>query len=213
MKIISLVLCSLLGAINAQDIRITPTVASVRDPRSTIGPIRLTSVENMLIRASWSPDAQVAARRISGLVPAKDDGTPAQLSFALSHVQPPYSPSAEERERFNSIYSDGLNALLKGRDIYAETTHANYGPPGTFSVIAILSFDSYRRGEVQKEMVRLGYGVVTTRHSTYMIERFGDDYRDELLRLEGEARINQRGIWNKKKQNKSEKATPRKPSD
>jgi hypothetical protein len=198
MKTIPIILSLLIVGLHAQEVVITPTVVNVREPRSTIGPIRSIDVENMLVRATWSPDAQVAARRISGLSPAENDGTPRDLSFALSHVQPLYSPSEEERQMFNQIYSDGLKTLLKGRDFYAETTHANYGPPGTFCVIAILSFDSYQRGEVQKEMVKGGFGVVTSRHSTYMIERFGDDYRDELLRLEGEARANKRGIWKKK---------------
>jgi hypothetical protein len=192
--LLSLFLCSL----SAQEPRIIPTVSDVREPRSTIGPVRATKVENMLLHASWSPDAQIAARRISGHSPAADDGTPRQLSFSLSHVQPMYSRSEVERRSYQKLYSDGLMSLLQGRDFYAETTHANYDPPGTFCVIAILSFDSYQRGEVQKEMVRRGFGVVTSRYSTYMIERFGDDYRDELLRLEGEARANQRGIWNQK---------------
>jgi len=197
MKIVLIILGSFVCSLSAQERRITPGISNVREPRSTIGPVRSTKIENMILSASWSPDAQIAARRISGLVPSENDGTPRDLSFTLSHVQPMYSRSEDERQRYSRIYSDGLMSILEGRDFYAETTHTNYGPPGTFCVIAILSFDSYQRGEVQKEMVRGGFGVVTSRNSTYMIERFGDDYRDELLRLEGEARANQRGIWKK----------------
>jgi len=184
-------LCAVVAAQEA----VIPSVSDLRERRQTIGPLQMTEIENTLVKGKWSEISSIHARRISGKVPSESDKTPTQVSFSLSHITPRYSKSEEERKEYLEIFSSGLRELLKGREFYAETAHANYGPPGTFIIIAILSYDSHRRGELQKDMVKNGFAVVTSRHSTNLIERFGDDFRDNLLRLEGQAQLNKLGIW------------------
>jgi hypothetical protein len=179
----------------ADESRAIPTISDLREPLDWIGPLRITKIENFHVSAGWSPDAQVAARRISGLPPKEDDQTPEQVTFTLSHIQPLFSRDETERARFGRIYNEGLTRLLDGKDFYAVTAHANYGPPGTLVLISVLSFDSYQKGDVQKEMVSKGYAVVVPRYSSYLFQNFADDYRDELLRLEGHARATKSGVW------------------
>ncbi len=170
-------------------------LTKLREPRQRIGPLMLEKVENNLIFSKWSDKVVPHGRRIGGHEPAPDDRTPSQVTFSLSHITPFWSKDPKQNSEYISLFTKGLRELLANREFYAESVHANYGRPGTFIVMAIISHDSYSRGEIQKEMVKNGYAKVNHRHSTYMIERFGDDYRDELLRLEGEARSKKLGGW------------------
>ena len=188
----------------ADEPRPIPTIANLREPLDWIGPLRASKVENFHVSADWSPDAQIAARRISGLPPKEGDKTPTQVTFTMSHISPRFSRNEAERAEFGRIYNEGLRRLLDGKDFYAATAHANYGPPGTLVLISVLSFDSYQRGDVQKEMVANGYAIVVPRYSSYIFQNFGDDYRDELLRLEGQSRVTKSGVWGKI--NKAEQA-------
>jgi hypothetical protein len=188
-----IMLLLLVSSSNAQERAIVRGLAL--EVRSDIGPLILRSIEpaHLWISVAWDPKTPVFGRRINGKAP-DETLSPSFLAVQLDYIAPRYSCDPAQQAQFKQAFVHGVEKLLeRERSFWFEITNRGYAGPGQIGGVFLL--DDWSGPTLQSEMIRCGYAVVTSRNSWNMVEKYRDDYRDKLLRLEGEARAYKLGVW------------------
>ncbi|HRQ89206.1 MAG TPA: thermonuclease family protein [Bacteroidia bacterium] len=172
-----------------------PTLNDLLPNRSFIGPLVLTSVKDSWLSVEWSPDDAHFMRRISGLIPKRDDSTPQRIRLRSSHIGPRFDSDGTKRERFQQLFDDSLTRILANKKFWFRTVSANNNVPEITWLEGVLTFDDIGSKRLEMDLVRDGSAVVKERRESSFTESFRDDYRDQLLRLEGMARQEKKGVW------------------
>jgi|APTNR8051073442_1049403.scaffolds.fasta_scaffold31319_2 hypothetical protein len=172
-----------------------PTLDDLLPNRSFIGPLVLTSVKDGCLSVKWSPTDAHFMRRISGLVPKEDDTTPLRLRLRSSHIGPRFVSEQTKRAEFQRMFDDALARTLADKTFWFRTVSANTNEPGITWLLGVLTFDDTGSKRLEKDLIRSGAAAVRHRDEAGFTESFRDDYRDELLRLEGMARLEKKGVW------------------
>lgn len=163
---------------------------------SDLGPLIFRQIEpaHGWISVAWDLKTPAYGRRCNGKIPGEKDSL--FLSIQLAYIKPRFcscSDDSTKREQSRLIFTGGVKKLLENeRTFWFESVHG-YTGPGQIGGVFLL--DDYSGTTLQSEMVRCGYAVVVGRDSWEMIEKYRDDYRDKLLRLEGEAKAYKLGVW------------------
>ena len=178
--------------LNAQKV---PTLDDLLPNRSFIGPLILSGVKDGWLSVRWSPSDAHFMRRISGLIPTEDDTTPQRIKLRSSHIEPRFDSDQTKRSIYLKLFDDSLTTTLAKQTFWFRTVSANTNVPGNTSLIGVLTFDDIGSKRLEKDLVRSGAAVVRHRDEAAFTESFRDDYRDELLRLEGMARLEKKGVW------------------
>jgi len=165
---------------------------------SDLGPLCFKAIdrENMWISVDWDPKTANVFRRNDGKIPDKTVAGPSFLRIQLDYIEPRYSSNPAERQQFKEVFAQGVEELLKGgRPFWFEVTNDQYETPGEIGGVILLDVELGRN--LQAEMIRRGFATVRRRHDWNMVEKYTDTYRDDLLRLETEARASKLGVWSK----------------
>jgi hypothetical protein len=160
----------------------------------TYGPLIATDVEptNAWISVAWEPKTTLFARRVGGMAPK--EYTNLHLSVRLCYVQPMYSADPVDEAAYKLVYAEGLKTLLgKSRTFWFQVANPNYS--GFDETGGVIRLDDFGGVTLQEEMIRCGYAITCTRNSWEPLANYDDGYRDKLLRLEGETKAYQVGIW------------------
>ena len=171
--------------------------APVRRPKmgDKVGPLVLESVEpsNGWIGVAWDPKAPPPLRRIGSETPNAANKN-LWLSIQLDYINARSSSDPIENDSFRKQYNEGLKTLLANhRTFWFQVTNTDYAGPGQIGGVFLL--DAENGPTIQLDMIRRGYAVTETWEPRRKSPDYRDDYRDRLLRLEGEARTCQIGIW------------------
>jgi endonuclease YncB( thermonuclease family) len=161
--------------------------------KSETGPLVVADIEKPegWISVTWAPNVPVTARRIDGQMPEKNEGTPFGMMIMPDYIRPFYG--SKKQEYFQGVFTDGLRKLLeKNRLFWFIVTFKEYQPPGEIG--GVLRLDTEHGVTLQEEMVRNGYAVVASDYWHHVGE-YGDDFRDHLLILQGEAKAWKLGVW------------------
>jgi hypothetical protein len=172
-----------------------------------LSPLVLKEVRGGYITFKWDNGWPEHARRLDGRRPRTD--APEGVLLRLTHIEVrgSYAFSEDENARFARLFREGIVSILEGQSVAVESVTPPIGEPFAGVIYGVVLMNEHYTQTVQEKMVELGHAEVSERASCPRSNRYGDSYRDKLLRLEGVARHLERGIWKTKRNGQQAEST------